>query len=170
MNEIPTLLIPIVFICALLASISIWAPRRVTLKMTSLAAAIMIMPLGYAAMASLLSRPKPIALEWWLETSPQATVLGSTIREGEGIYLYLQLEGSDEPRSYVLPWDRELAEELQKAMREAQNNQSAVQMRLPFEPSFDDREPRFYALPQPAPLPKDGAPPPLIYDHPGQAA
>ena len=28
-------------------------------------------------------------------------------------------------------------------------------MRLPFEPSLDDREPKFYALPQPPLPPKD---------------
>ena len=45
-----------------------------------------------------------------------------------------------------------------QAAREAQPSGSRpLRMRLPFEPSLDDREPRFYALPQPALPPKDGA-------------
>jgi hypothetical protein len=47
-----------------------------------------------------------------------------------------------------LPWHRDLAEQLQAAQREAEESQSQVQMRLPFEDSLDDREPRFYAMPQ----------------------
>ena len=38
-------------------------------------------------------------------------------------------------------------------------------MRLPFEASLDDREPKFYAMPQPQMPSKDYAPPPAqIYD------
>ena len=44
---------------------------------------------------------------------------------------------------------RDLAEQLQAAQREAQESQTQVQMRLPFEASLDDREPKFYAMPQP---------------------
>jgi hypothetical protein len=44
-------------------------------------------------------------------------------------------------------------------------------MRVPFEPSLDDREPRFYALPQPALPPKDQLdPPPQLYKPPGTDA
>ena len=51
--------------------------------------------------------------------------------------------------------------------REAEENQSGVQMRLPFEPSLDDREQKFYALPQPALPPKDDVHPPAqVYQGP----
>ena len=40
-------------------------------------------------------------------------------------------------------------------------------MRLPFEPSLDDQEPRFYAQPQPALPPKDLNPPPPMEFQPG---
>jgi hypothetical protein len=40
-------------------------------------------------------------------------------------------------------------------------------MRLPFEPSLDDGEPKFYALPQPALPPKDlDREPPKFYEQP----
>ena len=74
-----------------------------------------------------------------------AIVLGSIIREEQGIYLWLQIDGVDEPRSYVLAWNRDLAEELQAARREAEENDSDLRMTMRFEPSWDDREQKFYA-------------------------
>lgn len=79
----------------------------------------------------------------------------ATRSEGEGIYLWLQLSDAPEPRAYLLPWSRDLAEQLQAARREAEQNDTQLQMRLPFEPSLDDREAKFYAMPQPALPPKD---------------
>jgi hypothetical protein len=95
-------------------------------------------------------------------------VLGSSLREDDGIYLWLQLPNAGEPRSYVLPWDREIAEQLQAAQREAEETQGGLKMRLPFEPSLDDREPKFYAMPQPAPPEKEApAQGPQFYQAPG---
>jgi hypothetical protein len=65
----------------------------------------------------------------------------------------------------ILPWSRDLAEQLQTARREAEQNDTQVQMRLPFEPSLDDGEPKFDAMPQPALPPKDLDPePPKFYE------
>jgi hypothetical protein len=96
-----------------------------------------------------------VALEWWQGHAQEATVLGATMREQEAIFLWLALPGVAEPRAYRLPWSRDLAEQLQAAQREAENNRTQVQMRLPFEPSLDDRAPKFYAMPQPQLPPKD---------------
>lgn len=165
MTELTYLFATVAVLAGLVTSISIWAPRRLWLKLTALGAAAMFLPISYLSLAHLLSLPKPVALEWWLANAPSATVLGSTVRENEAIYVWLQLEEVAEPRAYALPWNRDLAEQLQTAQREAEQSQSQVHMRLPFEPTLDDREPKFYALPQP-PLPsKDvGRAPPQVYD------
>ncbi len=95
-------------------------------------------------------------------------MLGATAREGEGIFVWLQFDGAAEPRSYVIPWSRPAAEQLQKALSEAEESGAGVGLRLPFEPSWDEREPRFYALPQPALPPKDrDLEGPTFYRHPG---
>lgn len=160
-----------VLLLAGLATVSIWAPRRLGVKLAALGLAVACMPTAYAAMMGLLSMPKPVTFEWWLTRADEATVLGSSIKEDQAIYLWLQLDAADEPRAYVLPWSRRMAEELQQAARQAEEGQSALRMRLPFEPSLDDREPRFYALPQPALPPKDLAdPPPQIVQPPGREA
>ena len=151
-------------LAGLLATISIWSRRRSWIRAAALATAILFLPLAYASYASLLSKPKPVALEWWLEGADEATVLSSSIQEDVGIFLWLQLAETAVPRAYVLPWNRDLAEQLQEAARKAEEENGQLQMRLPFEPSLDDLEPKFYAQPQPATPPKDlNRPPPEIY-------
>jgi hypothetical protein len=66
--------------------------------------------------------------------------------------------------------DRARAEQLQQALREAEQNGRGVRMRLPFEPSLEDREPKFYAPPQPALPPKHAVQPPQLYQPPGRDA
>jgi hypothetical protein len=166
MSDLPVLFAAAAFLAALLASVAVWAPRRLASKLLAVAASFLFLPTAWAAMADLMSRPKPVALEWWLKHAADATVLGNLLEEERRIYLWLQLDGTAEPRAYALPWDRRLAEQLQKAEREAQEKQTALRMRLPFEPSLDDREPRFYALPQPALPPKPAPPPAQAYSRP----
>jgi hypothetical protein len=169
MTELTYTFAVVAVLAGLVASISIWAPRRLWIKLCALGATMLFIPAAYAAMVQLLSMPKPATYEWWHGKADEATVLGSSMQEGEGIYLWLQLPNVPEPRAYVLPWSRELAEQLQSAQREAEENRSGVQMRLPFEPSLDDREQKFYALPQPALPPKDEVHPPAqVYRGPQQ--
>ncbi len=157
-------------IAAILAAIAIAAPRRAWVRLTALATAMLFVPVGYVALTGLLSRPKPVGLEWAREATREATVLGASIAEDRGIYVWLQFSGSVEPRAYEFAWDRDLAVELQEALREAERNGTGVVMTLPFEPSLDAREPRFHALPQPALPPKDGGRAPENYRQPGQSA
>ncbi len=142
---------------AALASIAIWAPRRLLVRLAALAAAALFLPIGYLALADLLSRPKPASLEWLRGQTPEAQVLASSLEEGRAIYVWLRLAGVAEPRAYSLPWSRSAAEQLQQATRDAEAAGTGVVMRMPFERSLDDRQPRFYAPPQPAAPPKGRA-------------
>ncbi len=151
MSPIPTWFAALALIAAALALIAVWSPRRLGVKLGALLTALLLLPVAYASFADLLSRPKPVKLEWM--RAQEATVLASSVEEGTGIYVWLMTDEAAEPRAYVLPWDQKLAEELQEAERRADGN--GVVMRSPFEPSLDDREPRFYALPQPALPSKD---------------
>ena len=154
-----------------LAGIAIGSPRHLWLKASALATATLLLPVAYAALAALLSQPKPVALEWWHRHAEEATVLDSVFREGEGIDVWLQLPGSVSPGAYTLPWSTTLAEQLQRAQREAEEQEGDVRMRSPFEPSWDDREPKFYALPPPKMPEKDGEEvAPEVYERPGEEA
>ena len=171
MTEVTLLFIVGAALVGMLSLISIWAPRRLAIKGTALTTAVLFLPVSYVALVDLLSKPKPVDLEWWQSEAAEAEVLASRMIEDEAIYLWLQLPDLSEPRAYVLPWDRASAEQLQQAMREAEQNGSGVQMRLPFEPSLEDREPKFYAQPQPALPPKDLTDPePEVYQPPGRDA
>jgi hypothetical protein len=110
----------IVLIAAVLASISIWSPRKLWVKASAIGATAALMGMAYVGLTDLLSKPKPVRMEWALRTVQEAQVLGASAREGEGIFLWLEIRGVPEPRSYRMPWDRKAAEQLQTAMREAQ--------------------------------------------------
>ena len=139
-----------VIIAAALASIAVWAPRGLWLKLSALGLSGLMMATAYTGLVNLLGRPKPVNLEWMLAAVPDATVLGATMRENEAIYLWLKFKDNPEPQSYVLPWNLEQAKELQEAMRQARGRGTKVRMRKPFERSLDRAEPMFYAEPQPA--------------------
>lgn len=171
MSSLPFIFFAAALVAAALTSIAVWAPRRLPLKVSAIGMAALFMPLGYVGFSDLLSRPKPVSLEWWLSQADEATVLGSQIRERDTVYLWLQLASEPEPRAYRMPWDQRVAEELQAALAEAQRNGTGVKMRLPFESTLDRRERMFYALPQPALPPKDLTdPPPEVYVQPGDNA
>ena len=171
MTGLTQLFVIAALLAALLASISIWAPRRPAIKCAALLASIGFVPVSYASLVDLLSKPKPVTMEWWQSSAAEAEVLAARAVEGEAIYLWLQLPGVAEPRAYVMRWDRARAEQLQQALRDAGQQGGGVRMRLPFEPTLDDLEPKFYAPPQPALPPKELVqPPPQIYQPPGRDA
>jgi hypothetical protein len=124
-------------------------PRgRVWQRATSATIFLVLIGLVYGGSIELLSRPKPLRLEW--RDAAQARVIGATMREGEAIYVWIEVPGADAPRAYALPWDMQMAQQLQNAMQEGQAKGTDVQMSMPFEPGLDDRDPKFYAAPQPA--------------------
>lgn len=137
-------------LAATLGFIAVWAPRRAWLKLSALAAVAAFLPAAYGGFSHLLSRPKPVDIEWAHRAMPEATVLGQRMEEDVAIYLWLALDGVDEPRSYVLPWNREMAKQLHEATRAAERQGSGVRMKLPFRASLEDREKRFYVAPQEA--------------------
>jgi hypothetical protein len=172
MIELPVLFASAVAIAASLGSIAIWAPRRVVVKSVALGIFTLFLPVGFAGWSDLLSRPKPAQYEWLQGQADEAQVLAGSIEEGKGVYLWLRLPQSREPRAYAFPWDEQAARQLQEAMQEAERSGGGVRMRRPFDHSLDPREPKFYADPVPALPPKGGQelPPALRFEEPGQAA
>ncbi len=122
---------------------------------------------GYSDM---LGRPKSTQLEVFRTSMPDAKVIGSYLKENDGVYLWLQLPGLAEPRYYKLPWDEKVAKALQSAIGENERQHgSGVGMGLPFERSWDRGEPKFYALPQPKLPDKPGERPPVtVFQAPEQ--
>ena len=172
MTDVPQYFALVALLAAGLASIAIWSPRRLLVRVGAVALATLFLPAAWAAMSDLMSRPKPIDFEWWHQAEGEATVLSSQLREGDGVYLWLQISGAVEPRSYRLPWDRKLAEDLEKARAEAEKNGTPMKMRMPFERTYDKRDRKFYAMPQPAlpDKPNRKGEEPAFYQRPGEEA
>jgi len=130
---------------------------------------VALIALVYGGSIELLGRPKPLRLEW--RGAAEAKVLSAVPVENEAIYLWLDMPGAPEPRAYVLPWSLQQAQQLQTAMSEAEANGTGVRMSLPLEGGLDTRDPKFYAMPQPALPAKDyDGGMPLVYRQPGQAS
>jgi hypothetical protein len=107
---------------------------------------VLLVAIVFAGSLELLGRPKPLRLEW--REAREAEVVSASLREGQGIYVWLQFDGMNEPRAYVLPWDIKMAQQLQTAMQQGQARGTSVKMTKPFSPGIDKREPKFYAAPQ----------------------
>lgn len=156
----------IVFALLLGAFVFLILPRAGLARRTlSVGLFVVLIAVVYGGGIDLLGRPKPLRLEW--RDPADAQVLSALPVENEAIYVWLVMPGSPEPRAYVLPWSVQVAQQLQDASSEAQANGTGVRMTMPFETSLDDREPMFYAMPQPAMPPKDHQGGPLVYQQPG---
>ncbi len=151
MNELLVLYGVLGSLAAVLASVALWAPRRTWVKLGVLVVVAVFLPAGYFGLTEMLSRPKPISFELARADMAEATVLGAHMDEGKAIYVWLGMPGVVDPRAYVLPWDQQLARQLQGAEKESENTGTPVQMLKPFEDSRDEREKKFYAAPQPPP-------------------
>lgn len=151
MQELFGLFAVLAGLAAILANIALWSPRKLWVKWSALATTAVLLPAGYMALAEMLSRPKPIEIEWANKTLADAAVLASRMDEGQAIYLWLGIEGVEEPRAYKLPWSEEVARQLHGSQREAKQTGAELRIRSPFESSLEDRAPRFYASPPPPP-------------------
>lgn len=165
MNQLPLLFLSAAALAAVLASLCIWSRRRVALKVVALLLTALYLPLGYASLVDLLSRPKPVGLEWRHLDVAEATVLSAVMRKDEAIYLWLDIAHLDEPRAYALPWDEARARELHEATREAEAEGTKVKLRNPMPENEEPEETLFYAEPH-APLPAKPQPkPPMVFKH-----
>ncbi|HIM45526.1 MAG TPA: hypothetical protein EYM34_04570 [Alphaproteobacteria bacterium] len=130
-----------------MASISIWAPRKLWIRGASVIATAGLIIVSNIDFSDLPSRPIPIHLEWAMRTVTEARVLGASPREGEAIFVWLQIRGVTEPRAYRMPWSRELAQQLQDATEQNRGTQTGVRMRSPFRNQIQENNQRqaFYS-------------------------
>ena len=134
-------------------------------RITSVVSFFLLIGIVYAGSIDLLGSPQPIELEW--RTPDDATVLASSMREGEAIYVWLQAANATEPRSYVLPWNTKTAQQLQNALEDGKSTGRKGRMTRPSGSDGEDGVPKFYAEPQ-RPLPEKDQPggDAIVYQHP----
>ena len=153
-------------VAAALASIAIWAPRPTRVRVLALCITMLFIPVVYAEMVEMLSKPKPIRFEWYERNTEKALLLGTSLDEGKAIYLWLRLDGSLEPRNYKIPWNLKLAEKLEDAVDNVVRNNSTIILENPFSrKSFEDLgDMSVRIIPPPLPPLKMPAPPPRFFN------
>jgi hypothetical protein len=119
-------------IAAALASIAIWAPRPTRVRVLALVITTLFIPVIYIEMIEMLSKPKPMSFEWFERNTDKAVLLGTSLDEGNAIYVWLRLDGSFVPRSYRIPWNLKLAEKLEDAVDDAVRENSTIILKKPF--------------------------------------
>ena len=166
MNTVFVVFGALLCVTALLASIAIWSPRRTPVRSLAVVLTALFVPIGYLGITELLSQPKPMEHEWFKRHVDEATLLGVSLSEGQAIYLWLRLDDSLEPRFYVLPWQQQLAESLQKLIDEAIRDGASITISNPFSrKSFDDLGSMNMQIVRPPQLPmKPPSPPPQIFN------
>lgn len=161
----------IVFALVLGAFIFLILPRAGLARRTlSVGLFMVLIAIVYGGSVELLGRTKPLRLEW--RNTAEAQLVGAVPVENQAIYVWLSTPGSPEPRAYVLPWSVQLAQQLQTAVADAEAKGTVVQMKMPVDGGgLDDRDPMFYAKPQPAmPAKNYDDAGPVIYQQPGRTS
>ena len=139
------ILIATLLIVSLALTIVAWRVRTPTAAIILLAALVGMV----GTVTENLSRPKPISWERKMAI-PETEALWWRLEEGKAIYVVMLLPAEPEPRYYVLPWSKKVAEKLD-ALREKREKGSRVIFAYPFEPSLENRKPLVpHELPPPA--------------------
>lgn len=134
-----------------LATIAIWARGISRARGLAVLAFLLASPVAAAALAMALGWPIPL-IEGITVAEGKHPVLGAKMIPDVGIYVLLDI-GDGAPRYFSLPWSPPAADKLQQAMDEgAEGDGTGIDV-PPFEFSWDRREPKFYANPQPKVLP-----------------
>ena len=115
-----------------LAMLAICAPRPTRVRVIASCVVVLFLPTVYFQFTELLSKPKPIAFEWYERERAKVEVLAVSLHEGGAIYLWVRFPDSREPRAYVAPWNVKVAEKFEKVLEEAVKQDGKVEMRDPF--------------------------------------
>jgi hypothetical protein len=132
MDAIYYLFAAALIVIACQATIAIWSPRILWLRISAVVATAVFVPLAYLTLTVLLSRPKPVDFAWFERNADRASILGVSLDEGRAIYLWLQVEGYTMPGYYVLPWRQEQAEALEDTLHAAVQSRAQVVLKKPF--------------------------------------
>lgn len=150
----------------LAAFIAIRSTGHPVMRIGSALLYVALLGVFYVGFIASLSKPKPSLFEEIVASHEDALILSAKITNEEAIYLWLQFQGSREPRSFVFPWDQEMAEELRRAMRESEGKRRILMRGFGDNSETDPWSERFYTEEAPAEPPKMDEPEIETYSHP----
>lgn len=127
-----------VFIIALFGVFRDFAYKRMIMVVVFL----IFLPTAFLATMDLMSRPRPVELMLpFTRPNPEkAKVMAVFMKENHYMMLLLNWDGLEYPRYFKFPWDKDKAEQLQKAINDAKRDGNpGVELTLPFDNSLDKR-------------------------------
>lgn len=133
---------------AFMALLVVWTRRQSILRPFAVACALFSAPAAAVAIATPLGWPVPL-YGGLTALGGEYPVLGVKMIAGKAIYVLV--DTGDEPRYYMIPWDRELADQLQDILDDPGNEGAKIE--IPMEFSWDKNKPQFHPLPQMKVLP-----------------
>lgn len=161
MNNLLALLVAYLIVSLGYALFSMRTTTSHAFRLTSLLYLMVSIGLALYLFNQLLSQPKPIDQEYFSQAK-EAVVLAVRPKDGQAIYLWLQLPDREAPAYYVMPWNGQAAGDLEIAQREAAQQDGLVLMNHPFKRSQrhgikgDEKDKVFYASPPARPPLKSG--------------
>ena len=162
--------IPTAIAAAILANIGIWPPRNGWLKVSAIAVTALFLPLAYGSISELLSRPKPVSMEWARRAMPEARLIGASLQEGEANYIWLPDAGFAGTARLPVALEQGNRKSASTGPARGQKTKNSVKFRRPFDADRDTRKPMFYAEPRrPLPTKRRTQEVPLNYVRPDRA-
>ena len=101
-----------------------------------------------------MSGHKPASLEWVKGSTESTWVVASHQHKNQAIYLWLLFDGDTQPRAYRLPWNLEMAKQLQEAQLSASRDKSEIRVKHPLGRNRPTQELISHALARKSPPPK----------------
>jgi len=148
MDILNILYVTITALAVLLISITIWSRRPFKWRVSAFFIGVALVTILYVAILELLSRPKPAHMELFHKDVPEVVLLHASWEEEVALYILVEIPGVEEPRLYILPWNREEAERFQQAMEEGEDKNEEVRIGNPFfNADEEDRERLIYTTP-----------------------
>ena len=142
------ILMAMVAFVAVAALVAVWWRRDLWGRHVAVALLVLGTPAAFAGMVDAQGWAKPLWAAY--ELKGEYRMLGSKMIIGEGIYVWLDLPDSPEPRAFSIPWDPKIASELQGILDDGRNKGRAI---FKYEWSWNKSAPQFHPLPQPPIMP-----------------
>lgn len=129
------LLVPLVITIMLMSFFAVNVQTKFYNKLIVVILMVLALSTSFVSFNALLSQPKPVKLEWLHRNVETIEILSAVIINEEAIYVWVLFPGENKPRYYVFDWNKNLAEQLQKAMR---NKKRGVRGKIIMDKPFDD--------------------------------
>lgn len=143
------ILLAIVCFVGFCALVAVWSRRDLWGRHLAAALFVLGTPAAVLGMVDAQGWAKPLWAAY--ELNGKYRVIGTKMVIGQGIYVWLDLPRSLEPRAFSMPWDPQMASKMQEMID--RDGDAKMLMEFKYEWSWDRNAPQFHPLPPPPIMP-----------------